>query len=58
MNNMSRVTIEIAKNVAEKMTSKKQSELNNLRKECSEICRDYIIKGIPKKVMDFFKIKS
>lgn len=52
---MSRITNEMAEQIAKAMTSEKLEAIKKLESEISEKTREEVLKTIPKEVKDFFK---
>jgi len=52
---MSRITKEIASEMAKKLTSKKTEEINALENELQTKLQEFILKKIPKELLDLFK---
>jgi hypothetical protein len=51
---MSRITIELAENIAKQLTAKKQQKLNDLNVKISKHVRDEVLKSIPEHVKMYF----
>ena len=52
---MSRITKDIAHEVARKLTSKKTEEINKIEKELQLKLEGFLLEKVPKEIMDLFK---